>query len=987
MRGKINKMLNLNEPYPVTDASGGAAYSILKELHRHKNGIVILKTDEDALDMTENISSLASILKYPMPSVVFFPESDAILRIKAIKEIIAKKNVCLVTSLAALAKKTFSKESFNKCSADLKTGTTISRENLIALLAGCGYEKNDIVSDICEFSIRGEILDIWAADTDYPVRLVLNNDTIETIKNFDSVSQRSISETAGIRILPAAEKEETYILCYLDNGTYVFSEKEQVTFLPITEFGGDTELFKQKFRQWENENFQVFILSNNNAEKEHFIEILGEGYRDDIYIGTVSSGFVLRDEKLVFLTTNEIFSRYKLKIRQPKFKLGEPIESLTDIGEDSFVVHERYGIGIYRGLKKITAGGITAEYISIEYAKNDILFVPVNDFRLIQKYYSVGDIVPKINSLDNTGWKRTKEAAEENAHKIAGELLELYAERFNITRPRFVYDQHFEEEFEKEFIYEETSDQKKAIENIKNDMISPHPMDRCIFGDVGFGKTEVAMRAAFRTVLSGRQVCVLAPTTVLVQQHGHTFADRFADWPVIIETLTRFKPRDKQKKIIERLKEGKVDIIIGTHRLLSSDISFKNFGLLVIDEEHRFGVTAKEKLKMVKKNVDCLYLTATPIPRTLSMALTGIKDVSAIETPPAGRQQIDTMLLEYSEKKVISAIMYEISRGGQIFYIHNRIETIETCVSRLRELLPLVKFDYLHGRMEAKTIENKMIEFLDKKFDCLVSTTIVEAGLDIPNVNTIIIEEAENFGLGQLYQLRGRVGRSKIKAYCYLLFKEDNLTETGKKRLVAINEFSKLGSGFHLAVKDLQIRGAGEILGKKQHGYIDIVGFDMYSKMIEKYSDELKGLATEEELIPEISLQVNAFIPQEYISSEKLRIEFYKKIAIATGPGGVEKELEDRFGRIPAETKNLIEISMLRYAAKELGILKIDSSAKSVLIQFSGDTSIEPSHLLEKLKKQKFRFIKDNVLEIFFPELLEQEKNLEFVKNVLKSFK
>ena len=981
-------MLTLKEPYPAIDLSGGAAYLIAKELHRHKNSGVVMKTDEDALDMSENISSVASILGYPLPEMIFFPESDSAARIKAVSGLAAEKNFCLVTSQAALGKKTLSRETLAARTLDIKIGGTAGRETLTVKIAECGYDRADIVSEAGEFSVRGEVLDLWPAIAESPVRILFGYDTVETIKTFDPVSQRSISERAAVRVMPVSELEEVSVLEYLGEKTFVFEPDTAGTLLPIAEFGGDTELFKRKFRQWTDENFQVYIISNNSAEKEHFIDMMGAEYRESTHTGTLSSGFVARGEKIVFLTTNEIFSRYRLKVRRPKFRIGEPIESVSDIEDGDFVVHENYGIGTYHGLKNITAGGIAAEYITIEYSNSDILYVPVDDFRLIQKYRSISDAAPKINSLDTAGWKRAKEAAEDNARKIAAELLELYSERSKVTRPGFSTDLRLEDEFEKEFIYDETEDQKKAIENIKGDMSGPYPMDRCIFGDVGFGKTEVAMRAAFKAVLSGRQVCVLAPTTVLVQQHSRTFADRFADWPVITETLTRFKSREEQKDILARLKDGKVDIIIGTHRLLGKDIAFKNFGLLIIDEEHRFGVAAKEKLKMIKKDVDCLYLTATPIPRTLSMALAGIKDVSVIETPPAGRQQINTVLLEYGESTVRDAIMFEVSRGGQVFYIHNRIETIETCVYRLRELMPLVRFDYMHGRMEARGIEDKMIRFLDRKFDCLVSTTIVEAGLDIPNVNTMIIEGAEHFGLGQLYQLRGRVGRSKIKAYCYLFFRESEITENGKKRLAAINEFTKLGSGFHLALKDLQIRGAGEMLGKKQHGYIDTVGFDMYLKMLEKHSGELKGEATPEERdAPEINIIVDAFIPAEYISSERLRIEFYKKIAAAAEFGGVAEELEDRFGGIPREVRNLMEIGALRNDAKTLGISKIESSHKSVLMEFSGDTSIEPARLLEKLKDRKFRFIKGSLLEIFFTEPLEQEKNLKEVRNILNSFK
>ncbi|MBI5574016.1 MAG: transcription-repair coupling factor [Elusimicrobia bacterium] len=972
--------------------SGALAYAIAKNNYLYKNVVIPMNTDEDALDISESITTVSKILKFPVHQILVFPETDTFARLKTISQILKNKNVILCASTASLSKKTINKKNFEKSVIKIKKNDTVERELFISQLIENGYERADIVTAVGEFAVRGEILDVWSAEFNLPCRLVFNVSTIEAIKNIDVASQRSISDLNEIEIIPSKELDAAMIFDYFQNGSFgIFSEIDIISHLPSFNFNGNIEQFIKKYEQWHNDDFQIFIVANNDGEKKHLSEILGSVYEKSIFIGSLASGFILNDDKIVFVTTNEIFSRYKVRLRPPKFfkDTGVPIETLSDIKKDDFVVHERYGIGIYDGLKKITAGGITCEYISILYADNDKLYVPVGDFNRIQKYFSIGKKLPKINPLDSISWERINAVASDAAKKMAQQLLQIYSERFNVQRQPFIADSNYEKQFEEEFIYEETPDQKKAVEDIKKDMTGYVPMERCIFGDTGFGKTEVAMRAALKSVLSGRQVCILAPTTVLVQQHEQTFNDRFADWPVKIATLSRFKTKKEQIEIIEKLKEGKIDIVIGTHRLLSKDISFNNLGLLIIDEEHRFGVADKEKIKSIKKNVDCLYLTATPIPRTLSMTLAGIKNMSAISTPPLGRQSVETTLLEYDEKTIADAIMYEISRGGQVFFVHNRIGTIESCATHLKKLLPLVKFDFLHGKMTPFQIEEKMLGFLNKGFDCLISTTIIEAGLDIPNVNTIIVSEAENFGLGQLYQLRGRVGRSKTKAYCYLFFRKENLTEISEKRLAALKEFAKLGSGFRLALKDLQIRGAGEILGRRQHGYIDSIGFDMYLRLLEKHSNEIRGVKTQDLINPEINISLDAFIGDNYINDENQRISFYKRILMAMTQkdlSEIKNEIEDRFGKIPKEVENLFEIGKIRFVAIKLGILKITFTHSSVQIKFSSDTSVEPSKIINVLKNKKFRFIKNDLLEVFLDTALSPEKNLNFVKNLLHSF-
>ncbi|OQA91964.1 MAG: Transcription-repair-coupling factor [Elusimicrobia bacterium ADurb.Bin231] len=967
------------------ELTGGMAYSILKELHHYAKAAIILKTDEEAADLAENVLCLSKILSLPIPEILFIPENNVQERIKNLKTIYRSKNYFATMSEYTSAKKTFSFSSLENAVLGVSIGSVIPRVKFESCFIQNGYENTDLVTDTGQFSFRGEVLDIWSPVYDMPLRIFFDFNTIKKIKIFNPFSQRTLENIETAEIIPVKETEETEIMKILIESAHLFEQFEFQSFLPVPKFYGNIDFFKQTFSEWDRENLDIFIISNNPAEKEHLTEILGKEFAKYIYSGTLSSGFIHSEEGIVFVTANEIFSRYRLKNRTPKFKTGISIESPGDIGDGEFVVHEKYGIGIYKGLKKISNDGITAEYLSLLYDKGDYLYVPVNDFHLIQKYFSVTNRRPALNSLDGTLWKKTRLKATENAKKIAKELLDLYSARHKISRPSFTTDSHYVTEFEKEFIYEETEDQQNAVQDLKNDMSGIYPMDRCIFGDVGFGKTEIAMRAAFISVLSGKQVCILAPTTVLVQQHEMTFKERFADWPVKIESLTRFKSKGAQKKIISGMKKGDIDIVIGTHRILSKDIFFRDLGLIIIDEEHRFGVAAKEKMKMIKKNVDCLYLTATPIPRTLSMSLAGIKNVSSISTPPAGRQQIDTMLQPHDNNLIKNAIIYEISRGGQVFYIHNRIETLLTRVNALRDAMPLIKFDFLHGQMEPKTIENKMLDFLNGKFDCLISTTIIEAGLDIPNVNTIVVENADRFGLGQLYQLRGRVGRSKIKAYCYLFYSDSNLTEEGKKRLDAIREFSKLGSGFQLALRDLQIRGAGELLGKKQHGYIDSVGFDMYVKLLERYAKN-GGTYTEiSEITPEIDILAEAVIPDDYISSEILRIQFYKKIAAADCGDKIKEELNDRFGKPPESVINLIEINLVRRLAKKLGIIKISHKEDGFIIEFADDTVLSPNKLLSILKYEKFQFLSEHSLKICICEKNTILKNIIFIKNLLKS--
>jgi len=633
-------------------------------------------------------------------------------------------------------------------------------------------------------------------------------------------------------------------------------------------------------------------------------------------------------------------------------------------------VHEKYGIGRYVGLKTISREDRTSEYLCIEYRSGDKLYVPPEEIKTVKKYIGVEGVKPKLYSMDTGAWERVKSRAREAAAEFAKELLKLYAERSKVKRTPLSCETPWEKELEDAFPYEETPDQLKAIEDVKSDFLKPYPMERLICGDVGYGKTEVAVRAAFKAVQDGMQAAVLVPTTVLAQQHFNTFHERLSPFPTRVEVLSRFQSKANQKKIIKELEEGKIDIIVGTHRLLQKDIKFKNLGILIVDEEHRFGVRQKEKIKAFKKNIDILMLSATPIPRTLSSALSGFRDLSVIETPPFGRLPIETTLSAYDEKMVKTIIEAELSRGGQVFYVYNRVETIQTKAAEIRKLVPDVKLGVIHGQMHAGDIENVMWKFVNFELDMLLATTIIESGLDIPSVNTMIVEEAENFGLSQLYQLRGRIGREKQKAYCYLFYKDEKLSDEAIKRLEAMKEFSELGSGFRLALKDLEIRGAGGILSASQHGFVRDIGYDMFSKLLEEEGKKVKGetFAPEAGSNSEIDLQVSALIPQSYIEDDDIRILFYRKLSDAKDSRAVEKvqaELADRFGKIPQETQKLFEITKLRLEAEKLHIERIAEDNNYIYVYFSQTADFSkadiPKLITDYAKMIEFISGRDNV--------------------------
>lgn len=654
--------------------------------------------------------------------------------------------------------------------------------------------------------------------------------------------------------------------------------------------------------------------------------------------GNLRRGFEYPTLRFVVVTESDIFGAKKKRKRKVKQYNGAAIHSFNDLKIGDYVVHENHGLGIYQGIEKIEKDHVTKDYLKVAYAAGSNLYVPATSLEVLQKYAGSDAKVPKLNRLNSPEWKKTKTRVKGAVKEIAGELVELYAKRQAKKGHCFEKDTVWQKEFEELFPYEETEDQLKAIEVTKADMESSRIMDRLICGDVGYGKTEIAIRAAFKAVMDGCQVAFLVPTTILAAQHYNTFSQRMRDYGINVELLCRLRTPSEQKKTIEGLKKGSVDIVIGTHRLLSKSVSYKNLGLLMIDEEQRFGVTHKEKLKQMKNDIDVLTLTATPIPRTLHMSLVGIRDMSVLEEPPVDRMPIQTFVMEKSEPIVREAILREVGRGGQVYYVYNRVGNMDIVANEIAKLVPEAVVAFAHGQMNERELERTMFRFVEGEIDVLVATTIVETGLDIPNVNTIIIEDADRLGLSQLYQLRGRVGRSNRTAYAFLLYKRDKLLkEVAEKRLAAIKEFTELGSGFRISMRDLEIRGAGNLLGASQHGHMEAVGYDLYCKMLNEAVKKCKGEEVpEEEYETSVEIKVDAFIPVSYIKNEFQKLDIYKRIAeLETEDEKTDMidELVDRFGEPPKSVMNLLNIAILKAKAHEAFIMEVAS--KKEQLQFT----------------------------------------------------
>ncbi|RNF38336.1 transcription-repair coupling factor [Planococcus salinus] len=740
---------------------------------------------------------------------------------------------------------------------------------------------------------------------------------------------------------------------------------------PMQSFHGQMNLLKAEMERWELGKFQVFIVAEGEERLRKVRSVLEDydmeaeiitsstnvqGGKVYLVDGELSTGFEMPLQRLAVVTDAELFKQQaKKKTRPQKLSNAERIKSYSEIKPGDYIVHIHHGIGRYLGIETLEVNGVHKDYLNIAYKADDKLFVPVDQIDLIQKYIASEEKEPKLHKMGGAEWKKTRSKVSAAVQDIADDLIKLYAEREALKGYAFSEEQDMQRQFEAEFPYEETVDQLRSINEVKKDMEKERPMDRLICGDVGYGKTEVAIRAAFKAVLDGKQVAFLVPTTILAQQHYETMQERFKDYPIEVGLMSRFRSKKQQTETVKGLKNGSVDVVVGTHRILSKDIHYKDLGLLIIDEEQRFGVTHKEKIKQLKTNVDVLTLTATPIPRTLHMSMIGVRDLSVIETPPANRFPVQSYVMEHNGALVREAIEREMARGGQVFYLYNRVDDMTRKVEEIQQLVPEARVGYAHGQMTETELESVILGFLEGDYDVLVTTTIIETGIDIPNVNTLIVHNADRMGLSQLYQLRGRVGRSSRVAYAYFMYQRDKvLTDVAEKRLMAIKEFTELGSGFKIAMRDLTIRGAGNLLGSQQHGFIDSVGFDLYSQMLQDAIEERQtGVKKEEIPEVEISLHVDAYIPDSYISDGYQKIQMYKRVkGIETAEEMVElqDELIDRFGDMPIETDRLLRIARMKVWARETGVESIKQNGKVVTVKLTADgtASVNGGKLVEE---------------------------------------
>lgn len=769
---------------------------------------------------------------------------------------------------------------------------------------------------------------------------------------------------------------ETLAINSFAKSTEFLSPLSITSFSQVTchNYHGQLEILIEDIKDKKSKGYKTLILSGTRPRGERLVETLRDrgiesNYRDVveniefgevvITFGNQLKGFEYPELRVSVISDKEVFGEAKRKISKKKNKQKgvSKIKSFAELKPGDYVVHVNSGIGVYKGIKQIEVQGHKRDYLDIEYSKGDKLYVPVDQLDLVQKYIGSEGKVPKVNKLGGNEWQKAKAKVKNSINEIAEDLVKLYAARSTLKGHKFSKDTQWQKQFEDEFPYEETPDQLTSLEEIKADMESDKAMDRLLCGDVGYGKTEVAIRAAFKAIMDGKQVAFLVPTTILAEQHYTNLKKRFSDFPVRIDMISRFRTSKQQKETLKSVKEGNVDILIGTHRLVSKDIQFKDLGLLIVDEEQRFGVAQKEKIKNIKRNVDVLTLSATPIPRTLHMSLTGVRDISVIETPPEERYPIQTYVVEQNDQLIRDAILREKNRGGQVFFVYNRVENIQNMASFIQNLVPECKVTIIHGQMTERQLEAEMMGFMNKEFDILICTTIIETGIDIPNVNTMIIYDADKMGLSQLYQLRGRVGRSNRIAYAYFIYQKDKvLTEVAEKRLKALKDFTELGSGFKIAMRDLEIRGAGNMMGSAQHGHMSSVGYDLYCRMLEDTVKLIKGEIDQELVETTVDIKVDAFIPSEFIEDEIQKIEVYKKIAAIENVQDymeVKLELEDRFSEIPQPVYNLMDIAYIKSKARLLNIEEIKEKPNEIVFEFQSRERTDKKIFKKLLEKYK----------------------------------
>ena len=1094
----------------LTD-SGKVHFAYSTYFYAEKPICIITYNELQAKKIIRNLEYFENNINYfPKKEILaydYLAESKDITysRIACLNEIHKKQAKIIVTTIEAVSQKIIPEDVLYKNILELKIGDVINLEEIKQKLVLLGYERQDVVENKSEFSVRGGIIDV-AISEKQGIRIELWGDEIDSIRTFDINTQRSLEKQENIKIYPAHEflldkpleevakdiqdqrdKEEVlegnftnkidkywnkfynnpdntfidyikdnYIIfidevskikarsenvikdtkllmqnlvekkryipellekiedyiefldriksiqtIYLENKDIGFVDKQSMhakrngysfSYREVNFFRSSMDLCFKEIQQAQHDKKTIVILTGNKDNTKKVKDLLLEKLENlnniTVKEGELSSGFECYDFNLLVICVKELFAvPQKRKKLSQDFKQGETV-IFSDLKIGDYVVHKTNGIGVFIGVNTIKADGVTKDYIKIKYKDDDILYIPTNNLDNIRKYIGTDSRAPKINRLGSKEWENTKQKVKSNLREVARDLIELYAKREKIKGYAFSKDTEWQKQFDSSFEYEETADQLRAIQELKTDMEKPKPMDRLLCGDVGYGKTEVAIRGAFKACMDQKQVAYLVPTTILANQQYEAFKERMKDFPIRIELLNRFRTKKEQEEIIKKLKLGEIDIIIGTHRLLSKDVEFKNLGFLIIDEEHRFGVKDKEKIKQLKTNVDVLTMTATPIPRTLHMSIVGIRDMSCLYEPPQNRRPVQTYVLEYDDEVIKEAITRELERGGQVFYLYNKVESIERKANKIKELVPEAKVGFAHGKMTGKELEDIMLEFVDQKINVLVCTTILESGIDIPNANTIIVENADRLGLAQLYQIRGRVGRSSKQAYAYITYKKDKLmTEVAEKRLKAIKEFTEFGSGFKIAMRDLEIRGAGSLVGDMQHGHMEQVGYDTYCKLLDEVVKEMKGIKVEEEQEITIDINVSSYIPDSYIENSSQKIEVYQNIALCRNKEDIENtknDIIDRFGKMPQEVENLLKIARIKEICNQKGIIKITQRNNNIIFTFANNESFDmPIDELIKKYGDRIKFSPGKEPYITY-KLKDQSKTLEEIKDFLK---
>ncbi len=1020
-----------NPVYKGLTGSLRALFILLCNKHLHRPMIVVVPEISDAELLTDELAAMSGrnteaacfsgeIERDNIRGIVSPRRTGQHMQI--LRGLLSKEIQLVVTEPQGLCQKLPPPLVLKDQIFSLETGIETDLYGLMDRLIDYGYDRESMVERAGEVSLRGGILDIFPYTGEAPHRIEFNGNTIESIRTFDTNTQRSTGSRQSLAIIPtplAWHRRTESLLSYFPDPPAVFIEDQDLVLAHISHFhernpeeafGPDTLMelisrqpwiryasfaspanvldiggrgveklgrlsseIRERLHALTDTGNHVYIVCENHEQHKRIRDLfdLDENAIPNLHVtlSQIQRGFTLPSEKLIVYSVAELFGSQRARRRAQKFHAGVPLRELSALSRGDFVVHVDYGIGVYEGLQRISIKGTERECLTLQYKDGDKLYVPLDKIDHVYKYSARDGACPELSKLGGNRWESIKRRTKKSIMDIASDLIHLYSERQAKPGFSFSKDTAWQKELDASFIYEETPDQATAIADVRRDMESERPMDRLVCGDVGYGKTEVAIRAAFKAVNDSKQVAVLVPTTILAEQHFRTFNERLGGYPIEIQVLSRFRNRNEQKRIVEKLKAGETDIVIGTHRLLSRDVVFKDLGLLIIDEEHRFGVSHKEQLKKLRTQVDVMALSATPIPRTLHLSLVGIRDMSLITTPPKDRLPIMTEVVPFHEDVIVHAIEKELERGGQIFFVHNRIRSIYGVAGMIRRLVPGIRLCVAHGRMDEKALEKVMLEFMEKKYDCLVSTLIIGSGVDIPNVNTLIVNRADQLGLAQLYQLRGRVGRSGRRAYAYLLTPPLHiLTGEAIKRLRTIEEFTELGSGFQIASRDLEIRGTGNLLGVEQSGYIDAVGFDLYNRLVEEAVREIKdgrGGELPEAMLEDVECYIEvdapALLPVPYVEDESVRVALYRKMAAVTSVEAVdrlEEELKDRFGTLPEETRSLLDVVRIRVMARKHGIYKLVIKGKKLTGFFH--EGWENSFAAPELFNQRIRFLIDS---------------------------